>query len=756
MATEKDVKNQEELNKLVETLNGVTQQTLELQRSISNALQDSVKSLEFERTEKAQIRSITKEISKIATENLSIIKDEVGTARNIANIQKQQNTLAQKRNTLESIQTQLRKDNAKENEPLLSGLQEQLDAIDKINESLDEQKTKNQEIRTGTAGAFTKLSEVIGDVPGLRQFKGPFEEGAKAARAAKMANAEALKSGGKQVNVLMAGVKGLGKALIKSFGPLQLLIELVAAFKLLDNGAQAIARGLGMSYKNSLQLQSSLSAVAISSNSIFVTTKAVGEAFLAVNKALGTNAVLSAELLEFQVKLVKQAGLTQESATQISILSQATGQSSEDITSEFLGQVKLLNIQNDTAINERAVLEDITNISKGTLATFAGQVKELASASFEARKLGLELKQLEGIADGLLDIESSLSAEFEAEVITGKQLNFERARFAALTNDLTTLGKELQAQDITREKFAKMNRLQQESIAKAIGISKDELGKSLIEQEAISKLSQFEGDSAKEKFNNAVKQLGIEGARKKLGNDVLADQMASAGVQERFNQSIEKLKEIFVRLVDPLMPVLDIFADIASIVGVIIRLLDPIIQTLMTTIRLATNAFDVLFGKKSISQGLSDTFKPLGDSLMNNNIYSIVGEAAGISPEDIVGDGIAPASRGPFTITDSFGATAITKRGDMMAVSPNITQEESINTTPAITPPLSPSISISPNITREESRNTPSTVVLSDAQIQKIANAVTDGASRATINLDGDKVSSRLQTPMVLNTLPGV
>ena len=55
-------------------------------------------------------------------------------------------------------------------------------------------------------------------------------------------------------------------------------------------------------------------------------------------------------------------------------------------------------------------------------------------------------------------------------------------------------------------------------------------------------------------------------------------------------------------------------------------------------------------------------------------------------------------------------------------------------------------------------RNTPSTttVTLSDQQIQKIANAVREGASKATINLDGDRVSSRLQTPMVINTLPGV
>jgi hypothetical protein len=48
--------------------------------------------------------------------------------------------------------------------------------------------------------------------------------------------------------------------------------------------------------------------------------------------------------------------------------------------------------------------------------------------------LGLNLTQVDKIAEGLLDIEQSLTAEFEAEVITGKQLNLERARFFALTN----------------------------------------------------------------------------------------------------------------------------------------------------------------------------------------------------------------------------------------------------------------------------------------------------------------------------------
>ena len=50
------------------------------------------------------------------------------------------------------------------------------------------------------------------------------------------------------------------------------------------------------------------------------------------------------------------------------------------------------------------------------------------------------------------------------------------------------------------------------------------------------------------------------------------------------------------------------------------------------------------------------------------------GLAMGAMSSQSVQDGIAPADRGPFTITDSYGATAITAKGDGLAVSPNINQ----------------------------------------------------------------------------------
>jgi hypothetical protein len=255
----------------------------------------------------------------------------------------------------------------------------------------------------------------------------------------------------------------------------------------------------------------------------------------------------------------------------LSKLSLATGKPTKDIAANFLGSAKALNLVNGTAINEKQLLEDISGLSKDTLATFSAQPGKLAEAAYEARKLGLSLEKLKGTQSSLLSIESSIAAEFEAEVLTGKQLNLEKARYFALTNDYAGLAKELGKQDITRASFADMNVIQQEATAKALGMSADTMGGMLIDQEAMAKLSGVDGDNAKERFNNLVKEVGLAEAKKRLGNDTLADQMASASTQDKFNASIEKLKEIFITMVDPLMSILGTLSSVFSVIGLILK-----------------------------------------------------------------------------------------------------------------------------------------------------------------------------------------
>lgn len=487
---------------------------------------------------------------------------------------------------------------------------------------------------------------------------------------------------------------------------------LVEAFFKLDSMIGDTAKSMGISYQTATKLNSSFVNMANSSGNLFVTTKGINESFNQINAALGTNGKISAEILVTQTELVKQAGYSVEAATMLSKLSLATGKPTKEIAANFLGQVKALNLVNGTAINEKQLLEDISKVSKDTLATFASQPGKLAEAAYEARKLGLDLEKLKGTQSSLLDIESSIASEFEAEVLTGKQLNLERARFFALTNDYAGLARELGKQDITRASFAKMNVIQQEATAKALGMSADTMGGMLIDQEAMSKLSGIDGDNAKERFNNLVKEVGLTEAKKRLGNETLADQMASASIQDRFTASVEKLKEAFVGLMTPIMPILDAFSNLIGFIAqseMAIKGLQ-IVMTALAAKSLVTAIASIFIGSA-----------PLGlPGLIAAGVATAALTAATLSATQSVQDGIAPASKGPFTITDKFGATAGTAEGDGLYVGPNIkTQSTLQQQTPAI-------------------------------DYDKMAQAM----SRVQVqtNLDGVNVSRKLQTPMGIAT----
>ncbi len=548
-----------------------------------NSLTDIARQLSYQQqgSNKLTLEQIQKLKTKAEQErtNLAIQKQVLETQKQqlIAENQSNSLSLSQKRRNrkeIENINSALR-----ESQSIIDATdQNYQDLITQLNLAETQQKRVNEALGLGgnaIKGMETALNKI--GLGGLAKAMGLDEVQKKMQKIAEEieASGEDTSKFSNKFKVLKGGVGEIGNQLKKSLSdPLVvigfLVTQLKDAFLSLDTMIGNTAKSMGISYNTAADLNSSFVQMAGNTGNVFVTTKGINESFNQINKALGTNGVLSEDILVSQTELVKQAGYSVEAATMLSKISLATGKPTKDIASNFLGSAKALNLVNGTAINEKQLLEDISGLSKDTLATFANQPGKLAEAAYEARKLGLSLEKLKSTQDSLLNIESSIAAEFEAEVITGKQLNLEKARYFALTNDYASLAKELAAQDITRDSFSKMNVIQQEATAKALGMSADTMGGMLMDQEAMSKLSGIDGENAKEKFDNLVKQVGLEEAKKRLGDEELANQMASASTQEKFNASIEKLKELFVTLIDPLMPILGIFGDIATLVGYII------------------------------------------------------------------------------------------------------------------------------------------------------------------------------------------
>ena len=370
----------------------------------------------------------------------------------------------------------------------------------------------------------------------------------------------------------------------------------------IDKTSGNIAKNLGIANSEARQLVSEFNSLSSSTMSVFVNTSNLSEAFGTLTKELGLAKFVSDEILINQIELTKQAGYTNEAAAELAKLGAIQGSDSKEVLSNFLGNVEALNIQEGLQINSKQLAESALKTSKATLLALQGQGKSLGAAAFEAKKLGLELQQIEGVADSLLNIESSIAAEFEAEVMLGRQLNLERARYYALTNDIAGLANEMKKEAGSANEFAAMNRIEAEGLAKAFGMSREAMGEMLYEQEALSKLSGKANEDAQTRFNNLVREVGLEKAKKQLGNEQLANQMESANIQQRFQKALLKIQTLFLSLAEPLMPVVDAFVGILGFVGGIVAKLTPFLK-ILTGIYAVTKAFQLSI--LAINKGLA-------------------------------------------------------------------------------------------------------------------------------------------------------
>ena len=175
------------------------------------------------------------------------------------------------------------------------------------------------------------------------------------------------------------------------------------------------------------------------------------------------------------------------------------------------------------------------------------------------------MSQLEKTADSLLDFESSIANEMEAELLTGMDLNLEDARRYALNNDMAGLAGEIAKQGITSAKFGEMNRIQQESIAKSLGMSADELADSLKLQDQLRSVAKDSGyrdakslDDLKQKVmlrskmkDAAGKEIGYEKALAELGNEELKNQVDAATLEQRTAEKQAKAADQMIEAFGP-------------------------------------------------------------------------------------------------------------------------------------------------------------------------------------------------------------
>jgi len=326
-----------------------------------------------------------------------------------------------------------------------------------------------------------------------------------------------------RVQTMKAALPGIKKAFLSAINdPLTVAATLASKFftgyKALDQTTAEMTRLSGKAGTVALKTSSAVFNL--------TTFSQIAKIATGLTERLGVNVGLafSEQNLRGAGLLQNYLGLSEEQAGNLALQSQAYGKNLDKNTRSIIEGVNNFNKMNKTALSHGLILRDVANASDGIAASFGGSVEKLSKAAAAARNLGIELKELDSIASSLLDFESSIESELEAQLLTGREINLSKARELALTNDLEGLGKELFKNATDLNHYGSMNRIQQEAYAKALGMSRDQLAKVAYQQAISANLSG-------EALQNATGMTAEELKRMSISERLLK-------MQEKMNQLI--------------------------------------------------------------------------------------------------------------------------------------------------------------------------------------------------------------------------
>ena len=446
--------------------------------------------------------------------------------------------------------------------------------------TLTQERLKEEEKINRTLGISGKLVDGIVGTLGKLGIESSFFENLKEDMR------DAAKSGDRWAVVSTAtkGIfKGIGEALKDPVTQLTILVKLANFFfkAALNANAQSVELGKSLGYgaDRADAFREKMVAIERSSNNLNVTTANLTQAFSELAEATGFAYEFTADQLETQIKLTKQVGLTADEAANVQRFSLLTGKTSEQTYKSFVKGLNATANQLKVGINFKATLAEAVKVSGQLAANLGYNPERIAKAIVTAKAFGMTLEQVAKSGESLLNFESSIESELKAELLTGKQLNLERARAAALAGDQATLAEELAKNVGTAADFSRMNVLQQKALAESVGMTADELANTLVKREQALASGKSLAQVAEEERLEALERQKI---------------------QDKFNAAVEKLQSLFGNLMaGPLGSFIDMLSGALGIVNDI----GKAISAIMTPLKIIGGLYLAINAAKKIALG---------------------------------------------------------------------------------------------------------------------------------------------------------
>ena len=357
---------------------------------------------------------------------------------------------------------------------------------------------------------------------------------------------------------MVAQIAAMGAPLVIMYA---LLGAALHSFVALDAAAQDFRKETGLLNSQTKDLVNNAHHIEMNFRDAGVELKDVFDTAKALKEEFSDTVNVSEEVLASLAVMGKNFGVSAGNAAKVqSILESVGGLSSEtaaNVGNQVANMAKLAGVAPDK------VFKDIAENAEAASTFFKGDINALTKNAIQAQRMGTSLKQQVSLAEKLLDFENGIEQEMVAATFVGGEFNLSRARALAMEGKLQEANEETLKQVQRSGDFRKKDYFTQQQLAKAAGMSVEEINKQLMMQEKLNGLTEEEKKLATDAID---KGLDITNMTK----EQLAEETKKIAAQNEQQGQLARMQNAFMGIVATvggvLSPLLEGLATVLNLI----------------------------------------------------------------------------------------------------------------------------------------------------------------------------------------------
>jgi len=356
--------------------------------------------------------------------------------------------------------------------------------------------------------------------------------------------------------------------------PLVIMYALIGAalhsFIALDAAAQDFRKETGLLNSQTKDLVNNAHHIEMNFRDAGVELKTVFDTAKALKEEFSDTVNVSEEVLASLSVMGTNFGISAGNAAKVqSVLESVGGLSSEtaaNVGNQVANMAKLAGVAPDK------VFKDIAENAEAASTFFKGDINALTKNAIQAQRMGTSLKQQVSLAEKLLDFENGIEQELVAATFVGGEFNLSRARALAMEGKLQEANEETLKQIQRSGDFRQKDYFTQQQLAKAAGMSVEEINKQLMMQEKLNGLTEEEKKLASDAID---KGLDITNMTK----EQLAEETKKIAAQNEQQGQLARMQNAFMGIVATVGGVLSpLLEGVASVLNLILMPINAIVE----------------------------------------------------------------------------------------------------------------------------------------------------------------------------------